>query len=345
MTNDSGLVVTSHEYLPFGEDWITEGDTKNAPKYNSQEWDKESGYYFYNARHYDPEIARFVTPDSIIDGENSTQGWNRYAYCHNNPIIYKDPTGHDAQSRSDSASGYLTGLVSGLADYAASLTPHGMAAKGIEKGVELATGKKVDILPKFKLEKEASSAKRNGFEGGRKTIDFLETGASIIGAVVGGATGNAPKAITDMGKKLGVDVSFGASQGLLTYGATTPVDKQTLKGAAISTVVGAATGVVSNITGKTFFDKAPAVVKALNSAGISAAGNYVGQRVSGKDTKDVSWASVGWSAATSGSASYLGSKTNLSETGQSLVGKGAMIVPRISGAAMINMAEKQLKKE
>ncbi|HPL18763.1 MAG TPA: peptidoglycan DD-metalloendopeptidase family protein [Spirochaetota bacterium] len=88
------MVVTSHEYLPFGEDWITEGDTKNAPKYNSQELDKESGYYFYNARHYDPEIARFVTPDTVVPRENDTQSWNRFAYCRNNPIIYRDPTGH-----------------------------------------------------------------------------------------------------------------------------------------------------------------------------------------------------------------------------------------------------------
>jgi RHS repeat-associated protein len=95
VTNDAGMVVTSHEYLPFGEDWITEGDTKNAPKYNSQELDKESGYYFYNARHYDPEIGRFVTADNVVDGEYSVKGWNRYTYCGNNPINYKDPTGHD----------------------------------------------------------------------------------------------------------------------------------------------------------------------------------------------------------------------------------------------------------
>ncbi len=88
------MVVTSHEYMPFGEDWITEGDTKNAPKYNSQELDKESGYYFYNARHYDPEIARFVTADTIIPVEFDSQGWNRFAYVRNNPILYKDPTGH-----------------------------------------------------------------------------------------------------------------------------------------------------------------------------------------------------------------------------------------------------------
>ena len=35
-----------------------------------------------------------VTADTVIDGENSTQGWNRYSYVRNNPIIYKDPTGH-----------------------------------------------------------------------------------------------------------------------------------------------------------------------------------------------------------------------------------------------------------
>ncbi|MBN1364918.1 MAG: RHS repeat-associated core domain-containing protein [Syntrophaceae bacterium] len=65
-----------------------------TPKYNSQELDKETGYYFYNARHYDAGIGRFVTPDTVIDGEYDTQGWNRYSYSKNNPIRYSDPTGH-----------------------------------------------------------------------------------------------------------------------------------------------------------------------------------------------------------------------------------------------------------
>jgi RHS repeat-associated protein len=93
--DDGGKIVTQHEYLPFGETWITEGDKKNAPKYNSQELDRETNFYYYNARHYDPEISRFISPDTVIDGEDTAAGWNRYMYVHGNPIIYKDPSGHD----------------------------------------------------------------------------------------------------------------------------------------------------------------------------------------------------------------------------------------------------------
>lgn len=55
--------------------------------------------YYFNARYYDPQIARFVTADNVIDGEGSTQGWNRFAYCKGNPIIYKDPTGHKSTGK------------------------------------------------------------------------------------------------------------------------------------------------------------------------------------------------------------------------------------------------------
>ncbi len=94
VVDDDGKPVSRMEYLPYGETWFEEGNTNNAPKYNSQELDKETGYYFYNARHYDPEVSRFVTPDTTIPRELDTQSWNRFAYCSNNPIEYKDPTGH-----------------------------------------------------------------------------------------------------------------------------------------------------------------------------------------------------------------------------------------------------------
>jgi len=94
VTNDNGDAISAIDYLPYGETWYEQGDTGFSPKYNSQDLDKESGLYFFNARHYDPEIARFETADSVVDGEMSVVGWNRYTYVHGNPIMYKDPTGH-----------------------------------------------------------------------------------------------------------------------------------------------------------------------------------------------------------------------------------------------------------
>ena len=94
VVNDRGKPVTRTEYLPYGETWFTEGDEGNAPKFNSQELDRESNYYFYNARYYDPEIARFVTADNLVDNESDTQGWNRFSYVKGNPVVYKDPSGH-----------------------------------------------------------------------------------------------------------------------------------------------------------------------------------------------------------------------------------------------------------
>ena len=93
--DDQGKTLSRVEYMPYGETFVQKGDNDFAPKYNSQELDKETGFYFYNARYYDPEISRFTIADSVIDGEYDTQGWNRYAYVKGNPVRWKDPTGHD----------------------------------------------------------------------------------------------------------------------------------------------------------------------------------------------------------------------------------------------------------
>ena len=102
VADDSGNAVSRIEYLPYGEVWFSEGSEDFAPKYNSQELDKESDLYYFNARHYDPELARFVSADVMVDGEDTAFGWNRYMYVAGNPIMYKDPTGHlklEKQSR------------------------------------------------------------------------------------------------------------------------------------------------------------------------------------------------------------------------------------------------------
>lgn len=46
-------------------------------------------------RYYSPELCRFIQPDDIeyLDPE-SVNGLNLYCYCSNNPIMFKDSTGH-----------------------------------------------------------------------------------------------------------------------------------------------------------------------------------------------------------------------------------------------------------
>ncbi|WP_407936729.1 SpvB/TcaC N-terminal domain-containing protein [Leptospira santarosai] len=93
--DDEGNTLSQMQYQPYGETFVQRGDLNFSPKYNSQELDRESGFYFYNARYYDPGIARFTSADTIIDGEFDTQGWNRFSYVKGNPIGAKDPSGHD----------------------------------------------------------------------------------------------------------------------------------------------------------------------------------------------------------------------------------------------------------
>ncbi len=47
-----------------------------------------------NGRVYDPQIARFLSPDPILQEPGYWLNYNRYGYCLNNPLIYTDPSGY-----------------------------------------------------------------------------------------------------------------------------------------------------------------------------------------------------------------------------------------------------------
>jgi RHS repeat-associated protein len=54
---------------------------------------------FYNARWYDPYLARFTQPDTIrfaeaLPNPTDAKAFDRYAYVYNNPVMYSDPSGH-----------------------------------------------------------------------------------------------------------------------------------------------------------------------------------------------------------------------------------------------------------
>ncbi len=62
-------------------------------RYRSYIYDYEIGLYYLQSRYYDPEIGRFINADGCINANGDLVGYNMYAYCSNNPVMFIDPTG------------------------------------------------------------------------------------------------------------------------------------------------------------------------------------------------------------------------------------------------------------
>jgi RHS repeat-associated protein len=92
-------------------------------KFTGQEWDAETGLYYYGARYYQPALGRFLSADSIVPSATDSQAFNRYAYARDNPITYTDPTGHSFWSVIGGIFGSIAGaLFSVLAAIARAVT-------------------------------------------------------------------------------------------------------------------------------------------------------------------------------------------------------------------------------
>ena len=91
----NGTAAATYEYDDFGNTMVTSGrNFDNEICYTGQIYDQSSGLYYYNARFYDPENARFLTQDTYRGEATQPDTLHLYAYCANNPINYVDPTGH-----------------------------------------------------------------------------------------------------------------------------------------------------------------------------------------------------------------------------------------------------------
>ena len=102
--NESGTKVYTYQYDAWGNCTIsTESGTTTIQKrivrtinpfrYRGYYYDTETGFYYVSSRYYDPEVGRWINADGFVSTGQDIIGHNMFAYCGNNPVNRKDPTG------------------------------------------------------------------------------------------------------------------------------------------------------------------------------------------------------------------------------------------------------------
>jgi len=90
---DTTSVAEHFTYEAFGA--VTSGDASVIRHtYTAQEFDADTGLFYYDKRWYRPETGRFLTPDPIEDDPT-----NDYRYVDNSPTNVTDPHGLEEESR------------------------------------------------------------------------------------------------------------------------------------------------------------------------------------------------------------------------------------------------------
>ncbi len=93
----TGVVAATYHYDAFGniDPAGTTGSANNSITYAGYQYDAETKLYYLNSRMYDPTTARFLQEDTYTGDINDLLSLNLYTYCHNEPLMYWDPDGHN----------------------------------------------------------------------------------------------------------------------------------------------------------------------------------------------------------------------------------------------------------
>ncbi|ADY56430.1 RHS repeat-associated core domain protein [Syntrophobotulus glycolicus DSM 8271] len=94
----TGTIQATYYYDAFGNILEQMGNVNNNITYSGYQYDKETGMYYLQSRYYDPIIARFLSEDSYWGDQNDPLSLNLYTYCHNEPLMYFDPSGRWKQT-------------------------------------------------------------------------------------------------------------------------------------------------------------------------------------------------------------------------------------------------------
>lgn len=162
-TDAAGNLVERTKYYPFGE--MREGGSEKY-SYTGKEKDKQTDWYYYEARFYNPQIMHFTQADTIMPNPYNPQNYNKYAYTQNNPIKFIDPSGHSAW---DTVKSTATSAWTGVKNISSAVV--NIVVDNVAKGYE-ALAEKHDLTKAEQIVGKASSA--------ISTVDNIKTGVESV---------------------------------------------------------------------------------------------------------------------------------------------------------------------
>jgi RHS repeat-associated protein len=89
LTDASGNLSTQYTYEPFGKASASGPASSNEFQWLGRENDP-TGLTYLRARYYNPTLQRFMSQDPLRSGGGDV---NLFAYAHNNPTTFSDPSG------------------------------------------------------------------------------------------------------------------------------------------------------------------------------------------------------------------------------------------------------------
>ncbi|AET59808.1 Rhs family protein [Paenibacillus terrae HPL-003] len=92
--DSSGALLNQYQYDIWGNEEVKEEKVHNPFRYSGELWDDTTELQYLRARWYDPDSGRFINEDTYEGEVDNSLSFNLYAYVHNNPLIYIDPSGH-----------------------------------------------------------------------------------------------------------------------------------------------------------------------------------------------------------------------------------------------------------
>lgn len=95
LSDDAGTITDLYQYDEFGVPSGSSGNTPNPFRYLGSfgVYDNGDGTLFARARHYHPDLGRFLSRDALFGTQDNGQSLNRYVYALNDPVDMADASG------------------------------------------------------------------------------------------------------------------------------------------------------------------------------------------------------------------------------------------------------------